>query len=139
MQKDDKIKELQELVEIYKRKDEEEAAKKIEDKETERKEAEMREQIRQQELKKERLAKEREEMERVQKLELEKKMLEEKYKEKLDKRKRDENKENESVIRVNESSNRIPHVNRANKPKIPEIIRHFNGVRGNVVSLKQNF
>lgn len=141
--KDNKIKELQQLVEIYRKKDEEEKAKKMEDEEMEKKEAEMKEQIRQQEIEKEKLAREREEMERVQKLELDRKKLEEKYKEKLEEariRKRrtyeNEDKENDCMMEMND---RIPNINRALKPRIPEKVRYFNPIRANVVRLKITF
>lgn len=133
--KDDKIKELQEIVEIYKTKDKEEKAKKTENVETEKKEDEMREQIKLQEMEKERLAREREEMERAQLLELDKKKLEEKYKEKLEmarmlkKRFHDDD---DSAMEINKTSSKIPFVNRANKPRIPEKIRYFNGVKHKV-------
>lgn len=140
--KDNKIKELQEIIEIYKRKDDEELAKKREDEERLEREAEMNEQIRQQELEKERLAKEREEMEKAE--ELERKKLDEKYKEKLEmariNKKMSYDKENlaspSNIMYMNEASNRIPVINREVKPRFQEKIRQFNGVRGNVVSFE---
>lgn len=80
--KDNKIKELQKIIEIYEKKDIEEIAKKVTDHERQIREAEMNERIRLQEEEKIKIAKEREEIERN-KL-LERKRLEEKYRAKLE-------------------------------------------------------
>ncbi|KAK6635733.1 hypothetical protein RUM44_000987 [Polyplax serrata] len=133
--KDNKIKELQKIIEIYEKKDIEEIAKKVTDHERQIREAEMNERIRLQEEEKIKIAKEREEIERN-KL-LERKRLEEKYRAKLEiarsKKKRllENNTVNPTNIMPNDGC-RIPVINRSNKPRLIEKVRQFNGVKGNV-------
>lgn len=80
--KDNKIKELEKIIEIYEKKDTEEITRKEEDKERQSREAQMNEKIRLQEEEMEKLTREREEMEKAKNLE--RKMLDEKYKEKVE-------------------------------------------------------
>ncbi|KAL0269128.1 UNVERIFIED_CONTAM: hypothetical protein PYX00_006961 [Menopon gallinae] len=127
--KDNKIKELQKKIE----EDEEEMAKKQEDLDWLIREAETNKRIRMQEEERKRLEKEREEVERLR--DEERKRLEEKHREQLEiaRRKKKLQNENNTINSLdNNYYNKVPTINRANKPRLEEKIRQFSGVKGNV-------